>query len=119
MKKLVIKWVAGETAMPVLAESYKSFKKFFDTIIDINTLYYIFYNGGNFTKFKNDNSILLNDAKLIDQREYNIKRFPLPLKGCLWKEFPKIKMFPNAYEIYVDSDIILINCKVGSIPYIG
>lgn len=111
MKKVVLKWVAGNSAMPVLGESFKSFYNVFSKREDLEVSYIILYNGEDFTDFKKRHSNQFPHAELIDQHTFDFKEFPIPVKGCLWKEFPKIKMYDDAYEIYIDIDIILVNCK--------
>lgn len=110
MKKVVVKWVAGNSSMPVLGESYRSFYSVFSQRKDLDVSYVILYNGKNIEEFKKSNFSNFPEAEIIDQFKFDFNEFPIPVKGCLWKEFPRMKMYPDAYELYVDIDIILVNC---------
>jgi len=107
-KKVLFKWVIGETSGDILLESFNSVKNQFQNIEAFSLHFKIFYNGPNFKQFMNRYALHLKGAEIADQKSFISANYPVPLRKSLWKQFPNIRQDLESYEIYIDSDILLI-----------
>ncbi len=109
-KKVTIRWASGNTGMPVLAESYRSFRTVFEALPGIIARYLIYYNGDDYQDFVETHAESLPGAEIIDQKVIDSSDYPVTVAKSLWKQFPRIKLDSESYELFVDSDHLLVNC---------